>query len=56
MEDFTDPRTTRLDKITVRRGWLILLLIMLGFIALTKVFPGAPPSPAPVTGVAKPSH
>ena len=59
MEDFTDPRGTNLDKFTVRRGWLVLLVIMGIFIALTKIFPSQPENPATaprLSDVAKPGH
>jgi len=64
MEDLTDPRGRGLDKASLRRGWLLVLVIMLAFIALTKIFPSAPSSPqapAQLTDVqaqdgAKPSH
>ena len=59
MEDFTDPRGNRLDKFTVRRGWLILFAILAIFIALTKVFPSRPASHTAtqqLTDVDKPSH
>lgn len=50
----------RFEKSTLRRGWLVVLLIMVVFIILTKVFPaGETRSPTPsaaVTGTAAPSH
>ena len=50
----------RFEKSALRRGWLVVLLIMVIFIVLTKVFPaGEAPDrapPAPLTGVAAPSH
>ncbi|HTY66758.1 MAG TPA: hypothetical protein VMH36_08910 [Alphaproteobacteria bacterium] len=45
MEDLTDPRSSRLDKSTLRRGWLLVLFVMAIFIALTKIFPSQPTSP-----------
>ncbi len=59
MEDFSDPGGTRLGKSAVRRGWLLVLLVMAIFIALTKIFPSQPASPtvaSPPGDVAKPSH
>lgn len=59
MEDFSDPRGTRLSKSAVRRGWLLVLLVMAIFIALTKIFPSQPTSPtvAPqATDATPPSH
>lgn len=63
-EDFTDPRDTRLDRLAVRRGWLVLLVIMAIFIALTKIFPSQPAAPTTAPQLtdfqqrdgAKPSH
>jgi hypothetical protein len=49
----------RLDKSTLRRGWLLVLLVMAVFIALTKIFPSEPTSPTVASqssDVAKPSH
>jgi len=59
MEDFTDPRSNRLEKSTLRRGWLLVLLVMAVFIALTKIFPSQPTSPTVASqpsDVAPPSH
>lgn len=50
----------RLAKSTLRRGWLLVLLVMVVFIILTKVFPagetGGPTPPLPAAGAAAPSH
>jgi hypothetical protein len=59
MEDFTDPRGARLNKSALRRGWLLVLLVMAAFIALTKVFPSRPATPTTppqFTGAATPSR
>ncbi|MBV8534597.1 MAG: hypothetical protein JO128_03330 [Alphaproteobacteria bacterium] len=59
MEDFTDPRSSRAEKLAVRRSLLLVLAVMAIFIALTKIFPGQPADPTGVpqlTDLTKPSH
>jgi hypothetical protein len=50
----------RFEKSALRRGWLLVLVVMVIFIVLTKVFPAreAPDRapPVPLTGVTAPSH
>lgn len=49
LPDFTDPyeHGEVIDKSTIRRGWLLVLVIMLIFVGLAKLFPNdAPPTPA----------
>jgi len=45
--NFTDSLSDgeMLERSTVRRGWLLVLVLMLAFIALTRIFPNAPVSP-----------
>lgn len=52
LPDFSDPSEhgEKLERSTIRRGWLLVLILMLCFIALTKIFPGQtvrPVSPPP---------
>lgn len=49
----------QMDKSAVRRGWLLILAIMVAFIALTKIFPDTQHNPSPAQQIseqAKPAH